>query len=114
MYGGQRLFEPAERHDAMRTAALVCSLITICAISTAFAQDSTSVLPPGYTLQSFESGWLGPGNNPPDVCAGLVRQQFPNQRYQIMSVGENQRFRIPELRIDSLYQYRCSVLIAPN
>lgn len=95
-------------------AVWLASIATLCASNSAIAQSPTDILPPGYAYESFESSWLGPGNNPPDVCAGLVRKKYGNRKYAITSVGESQRYRIPELRIDSQYQYRCTVLLAPE
>ena len=86
----------------------------IGAAGTASAQSPADILPPGYAYESFESSWLGPGNNPTDVCAGLVRKKHGNRKYAVTSVGESQKFRIPELRIDAQYQYRCTVLLAPE
>lgn len=95
-------------------AAWLAGIAALCASNSALAQSPTDILPPGYVYESFESSWLGPGNNPTDVCAGLVRKKYGNRKYAITSVGESQKFRIPELRIDSQYQYRCTVLLAPE
>lgn len=93
---------------------LGCGIATVFAVGGALAQSPADILPPGYAYESFESGWLGPGNNPTNVCAGLVRSKHGNRKYAITSVGESQKFRIPELRIDAQYQYRCTVLLAPE
>jgi len=97
----------------MRAAALILGLTAICATNPSLAQSPTDILPAGYAYDSFESDWLGPGNNPTDVCAGLVRRKYGNRRYAITSTGESQKWRVPELHIDAQYQYRCTVLLAP-
>lgn len=98
----------------IHTLTALGALVTLGALDSALAQSPADILPPGYEYESFESSWLGPGNGPEAVCAGLVRQKHGNRRYAITSVSESQKFRIPELRIDSQYQYRCTVLLAPE
>ncbi|MEF8701443.1 MAG: hypothetical protein V5B33_19470 [Candidatus Accumulibacter sp. UW20] len=101
------------RIRSLTTTILAGGTIALSVIGSASAQSPIDILPPGYAYESFESDWLGPGNNPQDVCAGLVRKKHGNRKYAITAVGESQKFRIPELRIDSQYQYRCTVLLAP-
>ena len=96
------------------TAIGLGGIAALCVVGSALAQSPTDILPPGYAYEAFESGWLGPGNNPTAVCAGLVRAKHGNRKYAITATSESQKFRIPELRIDSQYQYRCTVLLAPE
>ena len=82
--------------------------------SSAQQASDSSFLPPGYEIKSFESKWLGPGNNREDVCAGMVRRDHPNRPYMVMSTNEESKFRIPEFRIDAQYKYYCTVMLGPN
>lgn len=90
------------------------TILSLGAIGAASAQSMTDILPKGYTQDSFESDWLGPNNNPTDVCAGMVRRKYGNRQYAITATDESQRYREPTFRVDSQYQYRCTVLLKPE
>jgi hypothetical protein len=74
----------------LSTVLVAGSVAAQCLIGSASAQSPADILPPGYAYESFESGWLGPGNNPTDVCAGLVRKKHGNRKYAITAVAEVQ------------------------
>ena len=92
----------------------VGGLAILSTIVSASAQSACDILPKGYACDRFESSWLGPGNSQEAVCAGLVRAKYGNRPYAITAAGEDQRFRIPELRIDAQYKYWCSVILKPE
>ena len=90
----------------MRLAAYSIIMSTALYVLPSSAQQvaDPSFLPAGYEVKSFASDWLGPGNNREDVCAGMVRRAHPNRPYMVMSTNEEQKFRIPEFRIDAQYK----------
>lgn len=79
--------------------------------SVAFGDD---FWPQGYEQVSLESDWLGPNNDRESVCSGMAAKKYQDRKFRILSISEQQKFRIPELRIDAQYKYSCTVMLAPK
>lgn len=76
--------------------------------------DSRAALPAGWSKVNLDSEWLGPGNNPINVCNGLARTRYGDRGFELISTSESMRWRVPEFRIDAQYQYHCVILLAPE
>ena len=98
----------------MRAVAVIFGTFISYSGGLAFAQPNTNILPPGYEMDTFSSGWLGPGNTATRVCPGLVRAEYGNRPFQIMNTSEEHKWEIPELRINARYRYHCTVLLGPK
>jgi hypothetical protein len=76
--------------------------------STALAQNLE--YPPGYKEVTYESGWIK-GSDQTTQCAGLVARHHPGKQYRIVKSWEDQKFENPTLRLESRYNYHCTLLI---
>ncbi len=99
----------------MRVVAFPCALLAaLLCIAAPGSRPSyaaeASILPPGYEVVTLSTGWIR-GSTQEVQCAGLARQHYPNQPYQVISVREEQQFENPTFRTNSRYNYHCTMLV---
>ena len=66
--------------------------------------------PPGYSVHSYESGWIK-GSTQAIQCAARVAEHHPGAEWSIVSSSEVGKWGNKHLRTDRRYNYFCTLLI---